>query len=122
MLYLKLKEEMEHVGIKSPHRFLIKFFGYRKTKAYNLVNNKTRTINLDDLSEICQLLDCTPNDLLYWKSNNKNELPEQHALATQLSEPPSKLSWNEVQVNLNLKDRSKLREYAEQLLLENKKK
>lgn len=113
---------MQYVGIRSPHRFLMRVFGYRNNKAYNLVNNKTRNINLDDLSEICHMLNCTPNDLLWWDNSKKLKAHEGHALILNLSKPHKNPDWKYVHAGLSIEDNIKLREIAEKILLENKKK
>jgi DNA-binding Xre family transcriptional regulator len=96
MLYLKIKEILQYVGIRSPHGFLMRVFGYRKTKAYNLVNNKTRNVNLDDLGEICHMLNCTPNDLLWWDNSKKLKAHEGHALMLNLTKPHKHPEWKYV--------------------------
>ena len=122
MLYLKIKEIMQYAGIRSPHRFLMKAFGYRNSKAYNLINNNTRNINLDDLSEICHTLNCTPNDLLWWDNTKKLKASETHALIINLIPPPKNADWKYIHGGLTIEDNIKLREYAENLLQENVKK
>jgi DNA-binding Xre family transcriptional regulator len=118
MLYFKIKELMLYCGIKSPQRFLMKAFGYRHSKAYNLVDNRTRTISLDDLSEICQLMNCTPNDLLYWDNSKKYKMKADHPLIVNLSPPPKNVEWKEVHHQLPIEGNLRLREFAENLIKE----
>lgn len=121
MLYFKINELLLFAGIRSPHRFLMRTFGFRNSKAYSLIKNKTRTISLDDLSEICHLMNCTPNDLLYWDNSKKVKLADNHPITQALTPPPKNVDWKNVHNNLTLEQNMKLREYAQKIIEENKK-
>ncbi len=66
MLQFKLKEVMLAAGIPNPYTWLIKFGKFSQPKATGLLKQSAKTITLKDISKLCMLLNCTPNDLLYW--------------------------------------------------------
>lgn len=62
MLRLKVLELLEEQG-KTKY-WLYKQLGMSYQNFNNMVLNKTKSIRYETLETICQLLDCTPNDLL----------------------------------------------------------
>lgn len=70
MLYLNIADLMEFRGITKKEHFLWKN-GFSYHQAHKLLEIQTRTLSFDKLEKLCELLQCTPNDILAWK-------PEQH--------------------------------------------
>jgi DNA-binding Xre family transcriptional regulator len=52
-------------GIDKPFSYLVKK-GYSENFATRVVNNRIRKLNLKDVELLCEMLFCTPNDLLEW--------------------------------------------------------
>lgn len=67
-------------GIDKPFRFLVKQ-GYSGNFATRIVNNRPKVLNLADVERLCELFQCTPNDLLQWIPSNA-DLSEKHPLET----------------------------------------
>lgn len=93
MLRLKIKEVLETQGKKSPQNWLIQYCNLTFAKAYNLVNNKQKSIAFEDLSKMCRELDCTPNDLFWWDNSSKMPLKEWHPCISKLVKPSQNSNW-----------------------------
>lgn len=52
-------------GIDKPFSYLVKC-GYSDNFATRIANNKIAKLNLKDVERLCELFQCTPNDLLEW--------------------------------------------------------
>ena len=63
---LILKEYLKEKNVSV--YWLMKETGISQKAIYDLVNNKTDGIKFDTLAKICFALNCTPNDLLEYKS------------------------------------------------------
>jgi DNA-binding Xre family transcriptional regulator len=92
MLVFKINEVLLASGIKNPVKFLNRA-GFSKNKAQGLVANSQKTITLLDLSRLCQMLQCTPNDLLYWQATQRLGVPDTHPLISQLTKAPAHANW-----------------------------
>lgn len=68
-------------GIDKPFSYLVKA-GYSDNYATRVVNNRFEKINLKDVEKLCVLLQCTPNDLLEWTPEAKDQNNEQHPLSS----------------------------------------
>jgi DNA-binding Xre family transcriptional regulator len=79
MLSLYINEFMLKKGYKSGPWALRKV-GMNSTSAYALTRKDLRTIKLDHLEFICQIFDCTPNDLLDYKPGQPDLLQSGHSL------------------------------------------
>lgn len=79
MITFFIKETFALVGRKPTYLWFIKQ-GMSRNTAHNLLNNKTKSISLHQLFEICQLLQCTPNDLFDLPDSTLEALPEGHPL------------------------------------------
>ena len=66
-------------GIDKPFSYLIKA-GYSGNFATRIVNNRIQRLNLTDLEKLCELFQCTPNDLLEWIPNSKDSTNDKHPL------------------------------------------
>jgi DNA-binding Xre family transcriptional regulator len=58
-------------GIDKPFSYLVKH-GYSDNFATRIVNNKIERLNLKDIERLCELFQCTPNDLLEWTPGSKD--------------------------------------------------
>ena len=93
MLHFKVKEILEASGKKFPSAWLVKHCGFSLPKAHNIVNNKQKSINLKDFSKLCENLNCTPNDLMYWDQSKFNPLLDSHPCITKLTKPTKNSNW-----------------------------
>ena len=66
-------------GIDKPFSYLVKV-GYSDNFATRIVNNRIKRIDLTELEKLCELLQCTPNDLLEWIPSNKDKTNDKHPL------------------------------------------
>lgn len=66
-------------GIDKPFSYLVKL-GYSDNFATRIVNNKIERLNLKDIEKLCELFQCTPNDLLEWIPGSKDLNNENHPL------------------------------------------
>ncbi len=79
MLKYNFTRIFEARGISRPNSFLVKA-GCSYNYAYRIANNKIRTLNLDELKRLCELFQCTPNDLLEWIPGPEESNIEKHPL------------------------------------------
>ena len=66
-------------GIDKPFTFLVKS-GYSGNFATSIVNSRHDKLNLKDVERLCELFQCTPNDLLEWIPNGKDANNGKHPL------------------------------------------
>ena len=66
-------------GIDKPFSYLVKT-GYSDNFATRIVNNRIKRLDLADLEKLCELLQCTPNDLLEWIPEGKDKTNDKHPL------------------------------------------
>ena len=66
-------------GIDKPFSYLVKV-GYSDNFATRIVNNRMKRLNLDDVEKLCELFQCTPNDLLEWIPESKDKTNDKHPL------------------------------------------
>lgn len=66
-------------GIDKPFSYLVKV-GYSDNFATRIVNNRIKRIDLSALEKLCELLQCTPNDLLEWIPESKDKTNDNHPL------------------------------------------
>jgi len=96
MLKFKIKEVLEASGKLHPGNWLMKNSGLGEGKSYKLVNSLQKSISLEDLSKLCRILNCTPNDLLYWEQTAQNRLPTDHPCLLNLEKPIKNGDWNSI--------------------------
>jgi DNA-binding Xre family transcriptional regulator len=65
--------------IDRPFSYLVKI-GYSDNFATRIVNNRIKRLDLDAIEKLCELLQCTPNDLLEWIPNSKDKTIDKHPL------------------------------------------
>jgi putative transcriptional regulator len=93
MLKLKLKQVLLSQGRQHPIAWLQKNCNLGFKKAYNLVNNKQKSIAFEDLSKICIVLECTPDELFWWDDTKKKRLHEWHPIKAKLITPAKDSNW-----------------------------
>ncbi len=68
-------------GIDKPFSYLVKK-GYSGNFATRIVNNRMETLNLMYVEKLCELFQCTPNDLLEWSPGSKDLNNVNHPLVS----------------------------------------
>ena len=68
MLVLDLYRVFEDKGIENPQRFL-KRNGFTVHTTFKLLNNKVVSISFRHMEQLCLLLNCSPDDLFSWRSD-----------------------------------------------------
>ena len=79
MLTFNFTRVFKSRGIDKPFSYLVKS-GYSDNFATRVVNNRIEKMNLKDVEKLCELLQCTPNDLLQWNPSKEDENNEKHPL------------------------------------------
>lgn len=81
MLKLKVKEMLKARGVVYPQAWLRKNLNISYSKANKLIHERVKGMSLVDLDAICQKLDCTPNDLMYYvQDGRQTPIPFNHSL------------------------------------------
>jgi hypothetical protein len=81
-------------GIERPNHFLVKN-GYTSMIASRLLAPGLSSLKINSIGRLCELLNCTPNDLFDWKPQPGTPVPENHALRS-LVRDESLRSFNEL--------------------------
>lgn len=63
MIIVRIREVAEKRGVKNAYQ-LQKLTGFLPSKAANLWKSKWQLADLETLNTLCNVLECTPNDLL----------------------------------------------------------
>ena len=100
MLALNLKPVLQARGIDRPYTFLVKT-GLSPHSATTILNSNTRVFRLDHIERICEHLNCTPNDILYWKPDKNKVISPNHPMFA-LKKEPTSFDWHETLKNLPL--------------------
>jgi len=79
MLKFKLSSVLRVRGIEKPFAFLQKW-GFYRTVASNLINDKTISIKIKQIETLCRVLNCTPNDLFEFTPNANDSISPDHPL------------------------------------------
>lgn len=93
MLSFNIAAVLQARGIEKPYSYLIKS-GFTHTVAHRLVYNKPRILRLDHVELLCQLLVCSPHDLMVWTPEKDRTYPPDHPLYT-LSRPAAIPDWKQ---------------------------
>lgn len=72
--------------IEKPHQALIKA-GISATTATKLLGGYNVRLTIEHLQKMCEILNCTPNDLFEWRDNKDSSIQENHALVSLKREP-----------------------------------
>lgn len=70
MIKSKLREVAGNFGIKNGYQFQ-KFTGFTVSQSYSLWRDNWKVANLKTLNTLCNLLKCTPNDLLMYEADEE---------------------------------------------------
>ena len=79
MLRFNFTRVFKSRGIEKPFSYLVKN-GFSGNFATRIANNRIDKMNLRDVERFCELLQCTPNDLLQWTPSQADENNEKHPL------------------------------------------
>lgn len=79
MLALNLKPVFKARSIERPYTFLVKA-GFPAHTATLLLNGKRATFRLAHIERLCEILNCTPNELLVWTPKKDVKLADSHPL------------------------------------------
>jgi DNA-binding Xre family transcriptional regulator len=93
MLKFNLKPIFAARGIERPYSLLLKA-GFTKNVAHKLLNDEFATMRLRQLDKVCTILNCTPNDLIFWTPNNNETISKNHPLRS-LKEHEVDLDWQD---------------------------
>lgn len=66
-------------GIDKPFSYLVNH-RYSDNFATRIVNNRIERLNLKDIEKLCEIFQCTPNDLLEWIPESKDIDNQNHPL------------------------------------------
>ena len=72
-------------GIERPNNFLVKN-GFTPMIASRLLAVGLTNVKVSSVGKLCELLNCTPNDLFDWRPSGNTTLPENHALRSLVRE------------------------------------
>lgn len=67
-------------NINRPFSYLVKK-GYSDNFATRVANNRVYRLNLDDIEKLCEIFNCTPNDLMQWIPDKSQQDMNNHPLA-----------------------------------------
>lgn len=79
MLILNTRELTNRRGIKHAYKFL-RENGFSKHKIRLFHTGKCNNIKLKDLEKLCEIFNCTPNDIFNWKPDIESKLAANHQL------------------------------------------
>ena len=79
MLLFYIKELLEKLGRK-PSALLLSKFNINYRTATELIEGRAKSIKLDTLFKLCEMLQCTPNDLLTITPQTASQLAPKHPL------------------------------------------
>ena len=79
MLYFNLVAIMKTRQIERPYTYLVKQ-GISPHTAHKLLHSQTRTVRLDHIERLCEILHCDPNDLIRFKPNSIQKQQPNHPL------------------------------------------
>lgn len=79
MLLFNFSRIFKARGIDKPFSYLVKL-GYSDNFATRIANNRIKRLDLNDIEKLCEILQCTPNDLLEWIPESKDKNNDKHPL------------------------------------------
>jgi DNA-binding Xre family transcriptional regulator len=79
MLIFNFNRVFKARGIDRPFSYL-RNGGYSANFATRIANSRIDKLNLKDIEKLCEMLECTPNDLLEWLPREKDKTNMNHPL------------------------------------------
>jgi DNA-binding Xre family transcriptional regulator len=79
MLRFNFTRILKARGIDRPFSYLVKI-GYSGNFATRLAHNRMKRLDLTHVEKLCELFQCTPNDLLEWVPESKDQNSDKHPL------------------------------------------
>jgi DNA-binding Xre family transcriptional regulator len=79
MLKFNFQRLFKARGIEKPFSYMVRK-GFSKNYATRVNTGKMKMMNLKDVEEMCEFLECTPNDLLEWTPNKNVADASMHPL------------------------------------------
>ena len=79
MLYFNLVAIMKTRQIERPYSYLVQQ-GSSPHTAHKLLHAQTRTVRLDHIERLCEILHCEPNDLIQFRPNSVQKQQANHPL------------------------------------------
>lgn len=79
MFTLQLTPIFKLRGIEQPYSYLTKN-GFTHYSASKILSAKPKSISFKHLSQLCELLICSPKDILLYEPKSSNELTKDHPL------------------------------------------
>ena len=61
--------------------------GFTKNKAQHLIKDQVKVLYISDIEKLCQVFNCTPNDLFAYEESEANPLPPDSALKQLIRKP-----------------------------------
>jgi DNA-binding Xre family transcriptional regulator len=110
MLYYNLNQIFKARQIERPYTFLVKI-GIAPHTATRILNSNMQVMRMNHVELICKALYCEPNDLLAYKEDKMNPLPDKHPLL-KLVPSHEENNWEQQLKTLPL---SKLKEISKML-------
>lgn len=101
MLVFNLKTIFTARQIDKPYSFLVKI-GIAPHTATRLINENVRVMRLDHVELLCKNLHCEPNELLAYKQDKNEVLPQNHPLYNLVQQPQDN-QWQEALRTIPLK-------------------
>ncbi len=81
MLQFRIRYLLDSKGIVNPYNFLIKN-GFTPNVATRLIHDNQGQLKLSQVTKLCKLLKCTPDDMLKWVGTKDDNLSNDHPLLT----------------------------------------
>lgn len=79
MLKFNLKYIFDLRGVDKPFSFLRKQ-GFSHSVSQNMSAGNLKSLRVDQVERLCEILQCTPNDLLEWTPEHQHEIEKSHPL------------------------------------------
>ena len=79
MLIFNLKRIFAARGIEKPFTYMVRR-GFSDNFATSIINGRKLQLNLREVERLCELLKCTPNDLLEWTPSAEQAVQKDHPL------------------------------------------
>lgn len=81
MLVFNFDRLFKAKGIEKPFSYMRKS-GFSENTASRIINNRLQRLSLKFVERLCELFQCTPNDLLEWVPSDDVTNVDKHPLAT----------------------------------------